>query len=485
MAIQAILYQMVKDQNSTRRPAGTGNPYMVELKDACSVVNPTLIFNFGQQDFPSGFNYVVLPTFENRCYWVDNWVYYRGLWQCSCHVDALASWRGDIGASTQFVVRAQADFDGRVVDGAYPLLADTFIEDRPIENPLKAVFGKEGAYVVGIINAATDGLGGGLTYYSMTQAQFQSFRAYLLGSSDYLGITDISDQLSKALFNPIQYVVSCVWFPFAPPTSGTVDSVPFGWWSAPVSASLVENSWSTVSLPEIPLPDHPQVSRGKYVNLSPATRRDLFIPPFGQIPLDTAQLADYSAITGYITVDFITGDAMLALTAVDNPANVQLLIRYANVGVKVPLANISFDSSGGISGVLTRAALGAGAQGLSGFFNWVSSPTDSGNLALPDNPGPVVTEILSSAVAANSDTEVHGQAGSSINYTGSNWRLVSYFTLYSDDAPQRRGRPLCQFRQISTLPGYIQCAAPHIECHATASEIRQIEAAMASGFFWE
>ena len=245
---------------------------MVELKDQCSVTDPVLIFNFGTTDYPSGFNYLCIPTFENRCYWIENWEYFRGLWQASCHVDALASWRADIGASYQYVIRSAADFDGSIVDRLYPTKSSQYLETVTKNTPVfnAASFG-DGCYIVGIVSGDDTGTGGGVTYYQMSNAEMQQFRATMLGSIDWAGIdaTEISAQLSKALLNPFQYVVSCKWFPFVPPLGNIVERVKFGWWSFPlVTGIMAGRGWyETDEITVRPLAQHPQQSRGGYLNL--------------------------------------------------------------------------------------------------------------------------------------------------------------------------------------------------------------------------
>ena len=184
MAITVRLFQMVKDQNSTRRPSGAGNPYNCNLKDATSIVNPTLVFDFGKTDFPTGFNYVQIEVFENRCYWIDDWEYNRGLWYAHCHVDALASWRGDIGGSSQYILRAAADYNGYVMDRMYPTLASQTFLSTVYNHPFfNADTFSDGIFVVGIISDDTRGPGGGVTYYQMDNAAMQRFRENIAPSS--------------------------------------------------------------------------------------------------------------------------------------------------------------------------------------------------------------------------------------------------------------------------------------------------------------
>lgn len=472
MAITARLYSMRKDQNSTRRPSGAGNPYQCNLKDSTSVVNPTLIFDFGSADYPTTFNYVTLEIFEDRCYWIDDWEYFRGLWYAHCHVDALASWRGDIGSSTQYVLRAAAASNGYVMDRMYPTLASLTFLTTEYNHPFFNVKTfEDGIFVVGIVSDDTKGPGGGVTYYQMGNSQMQEFREKMLSSIEWADIdeTEISRQLTKALLNPYQYVVSCKWFPFIPPDGGLTDTVKFGWWQMPLVTSYVakQGYWESekpITLRNIP--QHPQSeSRGRYLNLSPYTKRTLYIYPWGAIPLDTTIVGYSNALKASCAVDLITGEGILYLYAVKESADVLICTQSVNIGIDVSISQIGITKDlfrNPVGNLLTMTGAG------------VASALGGGD----------VYAIADSATAALTNVSTKGAQGGIMNYTRK-MRVVSQFFDVAPEDNVHLGRPLMERRQIDTLPGYIVCNRPHIECHATANEISQIEQAMASGFYWE
>ena len=92
--------------------------------------------------------------------------------------------------------------------------------------------------------------------------------------------------------------------------------------------------------------------------------------------------------------------------------------------------------------------------------------------------------IADSAAASLTNVSTKGTQGGIMDYTR-DMRVVSQFFDVASEDNERLGRPLMERRQISTLPGYIVCSRPHLECHATANEISQIEQTMAAGFYWE
>ena len=103
--MQATFYQFAKRTNSTKLPSG-GQGFGIDLKAPCNIIDPEI--KIATQSDPTGFNYCYLPTFS-RYYWVKNWTYSDGLWNASLTVDTLASYRDQIGNSTEYVVRSSAN----------------------------------------------------------------------------------------------------------------------------------------------------------------------------------------------------------------------------------------------------------------------------------------------------------------------------------------------------------------------------------------
>lgn len=146
------------------------------------------------------------------------------------------------------------------------------------------------------------------------------------------------------------------------------------------------------------------------------------------------------------------------------PAEISIHVPLAGDDVDVALSQISITpNTGDIVGGLAKTAGAAIASFLGGGD---------------------VGAIGDAAMSANTSTSTKGTQGGIMTYNQP-LRVVSQFFDVADEDNTRRGRPLMQRRQVSTLPGFMICDRPHIECHATASEIAEIEAAMASGFFWE
>ena len=159
------------------------------------------------------FNYCYLPTFS-RYYWVKNWTYSYGLWNASLTVDTLASYRDQIGNSTEYVTRSSAQYDGTISDGLYPASAKVQSVTTAFQGGLAETI-SGGFFVIGFIAKAANSIGA-ITYAVMTPTNAKKLSAKLLTDVSYLSIdnTEISDSLTKVLSNPYQYIVICNYFQF-------------------------------------------------------------------------------------------------------------------------------------------------------------------------------------------------------------------------------------------------------------------------------
>lgn len=469
MAISATFYQFRKDRNSTRRPSGSGDMFMIRIKDSCGVLSPALIMDYGHNGNPTAYNYCYIPDF-GRYYWITDWTTDRGLWVASCSVDALASWRDYIGSSRQYITRSAYTYDGTVSDSFYPMTATTSTVTTTGKNPFaQKLVG--GAYVVGIINNDIAGVGS-VSYYVFNQAGFNVFKHVLFSDMDWAGfifddVTNLNETLLKAQFNPFQYVVSCVWLPFFYPgiTASAIKELPYGWWSLQIGSGLCGHLTNTPTHDitiTVPIPTHPQAAaRGQYLNYEPYAHYSLQLPYLGCRNIPARFIAGAPSITVSYTVDCVTGQANVNIGG--------FLRDSVQLGTPIQLAQMSVDY---LSGVETAANTAAGLAGniLSGNVAGMIQSAVSG-----------ITSIVDASIP---DMATKGSNGS-IASAYVTPRLVSIFASIADEDNKRQGRPLCQIRQISATPGYLQCARAHIEAPATSQELRTIEDALNSGIYWE
>lgn len=473
--MNAFFYSFTKRPNSTKQPnPAQGKNITCQLKDETSFLNPTIIIGKDAVSgvfSPSLYNYVSIPYWQ-RYYYITDWQYLNGVWECQCQVDPLASFKSEIGNTSAYVIRADAAFDGDIVDTFYPATTQTSITRQQISSDIYQTSISEGVYIVGIINQSVYRYGA-VTYYALTNAQLTSLLNYLFSSNIYSNssITEIGEGLYKSLFNPFQYIVSCMWFPYLQSNVGSITTnIAVGYWDTGITGVIAntlirEFGFKTM----LPIGQHPQASaRGAYLNHAPYTTVTAYFPPFGEIPVDTSFM-QYNAnnyLYGRVFIDFVTGIADATFSVTNGYGDQADPYKYftqrqAQIGVPIQLAQVMSDYMGSLSSGISAVA--------SGF---------TGNIAgVFQNIGNAIKEAMPKVSSM-------GTNGSLLEVVEPPILVCEYRRLVDEDRAQF-GRPLCKVRKISTLPGYIQCGEEDNPFSATRSESEEINRNMKNGFFYE
>lgn len=471
--MQATFYQFAKRTNSTKRPSG-GQDFGIDLKAPCNIIDPEI--KIATQSDPTGYNYCYLPAFS-RYYWVKNWTYAGGLWVASLTVDTLASYRDQIGYSTEYVVRSSAKFDPKIADNLYPTKATIttrtiYANSTPFTDDPES--GSQGFFVVAV-NAPGYVSFGGAIYFAMSATTFQKLMAALLQNTDYLNISaeEISSNLTKALFNPIQYISKAFWIPCGNAAIGTpITEIPVGWWKMQNvgNAYVIQNTNDkNVFTFSISSPHHPQhITRGVYTDGAPYSEYTLYCPPFGEIKLNANLFVLQSTLYCRLTVDYRTGDAILDLSF-NKDFNTIFFSTSGNVSVPVQLAQITTNVNELASlGGLIQTAVGAVAGGIESFFGG----------------GDVINGIASGAQQMTVSSQSKGGVASVAKYGITPYLTGAFYDLV-DDNNEDHGRPLCQKVQLFSIPGFMMVDDPDIALPATAAEIDSVKSYMKNGFFLE
>ena len=499
-----------KRENSTKRPDDTVNTPTVlngHLKEPTDVLNPVISFQgISDEVTPVVYIYAQIPAFA-RYYFVNKWAFEDGLWVAYLNVDVLATYKVNIGNTSAYIERASAMangsdgyYDPRIIDLQYPAKASYDYQRVLMLPPWTGYHVDTGTYVVGIIAGGIgSSTGGAVKYYAMTHQQVADMCRYLLddqfftaaGFSPTFGLNQqISHDVSKALLNPFQYIVSCMWFPAS--LEDITGSTP-----QPVNVNV--GSWSTTicqgyALPDqcgywqdftVVLPQHPQAStRGYYLNYSPYSEYTMFIPPFGSFPLDPTFIDNLStrSLTCKINVDIITGKATLEIynTPLAPTSNVVTHhVVTSQIGVPIQLAQVTSDYMGAATSLLQAGAglVGVGAQMYAGN---VAGAVSSGSMAL-SSVGNAIQSAMPMAITQGANGSFLGLT----NLMGPGAYITCKFTYIVDEDLPEIGRPLCQVRDISTFTGYIKCAEVTIDYPAFDTEKTLIHKHLLGGFFWE
>lgn len=468
--LSVTLYEFKKRENSTKRPDGseTSRTHQAILKRPTSLLNPEITFDFGLKGNPSFYNYAYISDLGNRYYFIRDWTVEAGhLWTAHCEVDVLASWKVSIGESTQYVTRSSYAFNGKLVDELYPAIAQPSISLSTLDNPFVTNF-SDGTYIVGIINSDSSGVGA-VHYYAFDQTAFNNLCAYLLGDPSWTEISDISEDLTKALLNPMQYIVSCNWFPLKLLASSKLSSIQVGWWSIPVSGATLPVANIATAWGFLQIPKHPQASRGVYLNGAPYSKYQLFYPGVGNIAVDANLLNSYSTLGTLLQIDVFANTARLSLLGGNTQDSAPLAQYEAQVGLQVQLSQMSSSffqnlGSGLVAAAQTGSALATG--NYAGALNGAAS---------------MVGSVLNAQFPQLSQIGTNG----SLLSLKSNIILRGEFYSVADEDNADRGRPYCKSALLSSLPGYQVVAHADLAIAGTSEENRRIKGYLESGYFFE
>ena len=484
-----------KKENSTKQPASGTLTLGVQgvFKEPCSVLNPVLrIERLALDAVPYDYNYARYVE-GDRYYFIEDWVWADGLWEVHMKEDVLATFKTAIGNQSEYVLRTDSttNFNGEITDTTYPATTDIVSESYSLTN----IFTTDltvGCYIVGIISGGSSQAVGAISYYAMTSTQFGALKDKLfsddnleiMGIIDSQGqtlIQDLSQEVLKTLYNPYQYIASCMWFPFgegAINSKTSVSSIKIGWWDYPLSGYLLYAQTLELGNEQFAITAHPQASRGSYLNYAPYTRRSL-VGRFGTVAIDNTFFKVGNKINISYVIDLISGHCYTRIAKRDESVTpvAEDLIAERNflIGVPIQIAQVGTDylgtavsaintipqiMGGAISGIAsgTGAIMGAIAGGASGIYNTLQS-------AMPQ-------------------LETSGQNGSFLAPVN-NTHVVEQFYKIVDEDISHRGRPLCEIRTLNTLSGFILCAEGDMDISCYDNERKEITRFLTTGFFWE
>lgn len=501
--------------NSTKRPSGTANRSLEgTLREGTNVTSPVIGFKNMGATSPTPYVYAYIEKFS-RYYFISDWKYEQGIWYAYLNEDCLASWKTNIGNTSAYIERSASESDGSIMDNLYPSDTNYTIQKTALASSWNGVAPSGGCYVVGIISgdsSAPDSslVGGSVTYYVMTPANLRSLIHYMysgsfLNDNGFPAQTTITQQITqeiaKAFVNPSQYIVSCTWFPFGVSAfaSGNDVSVQVGYYDIGSNhgvGKILTSVFTTATVTGI-IPSHPLAgTRGSYLNYAPWSKHTLIIEPFGSVPIDTSFLRIGNTIYGEVTIDPVTGKAILRVKiAPPSGSGLQdatICELNAMFGVPIQLAQVTSDFLGASADLLKGGMMIA--NGLSNI------PQSSSTAVVPYGSAQPPIGIGSGDFALMLSLPSIGSAIKSIagnvNSTGVNGSylmtsptlepvIVSEFSNPIAENLAECGRPLCAIRTINTLSGYVKCGEVSVDYPCFDTEKATIHHHLMSGFFWE
>lgn len=475
-----------KRRNSTYVPDMTGTiTRALQLKEKTDVIHP--IFELQGLSLPYSYNYMYVEEL-NRYYFIDSWEYGGAIWYAHCTVDVLATYKTGIGQQMKYVLRSASNPSIGVVDTFFPMTDRLQHDVTGIDLGWQHSF-STGWYVVGLIGygSGSSVSAGSVTYYVMSAPQLSTLVQYMLShttSTDWSSLPDLQNDLARTIADPLQYIVSCLYFPFEPPRGATVN-VTFGFWDVPnLSCSLLDSPMNTRkhhleirSIAGYDWRDRPFF----WGYLDPYSSYILQFNPFGTFSIPAELIAGHYYLGLEIKTDFVSGVSLCNIYAHDDQTSPDgfgrlssiVTSRSAQVGIQIQLSQNTSSllaSAGQMIGTVAGAATG-------GFM-------------LAGAPGAIVGGLIGgakSAVSALADHFVSTGSNGGISGDEGICFLHAYRKREERDANTRAelGTTCYQSLQLSSLTGYILCADGEITVNALGEEKQMLSEFLTTGFYME
>ena len=462
--MNVTFYKVDKCRNETKIPSD-GVTLAVRLKESSSVRNPVLLLS---TDAIWSYNYFYIDTYK-RYYFVTNITFLGNqTYQINGEVDPMASFRSEILASSQYILRAATGFDTDITDSYFPAKNGYNYNIASVNLIEEDMLYQEGTFVLGVIGPNAGFAGLPVTYYLMYYQDIVKLNDYLFNSGSYGNM--LSDDVVKAFFNPMDYIISCMYFPYTitAPVGVDASDIKFGWFTATGVTGYILNSYESDPTAahgvNLTIPIHKPYS--DYRKNAPYTRYLLYIPFIGKMELDNNKIYDCTNIYIKLRVDLVSGamkSAVYGLTSGQSGEGGRLLYRDAGqIGCPVSLAQLRTDLSNvvkntvGVAGSLMKLDI-AGA--ISGVVDGVKSVV--GEPDTKDSNGAIGLVFFQRAV-----------------------ELITYWVDTATPNSMRLGRPVCKQDTVSNYSGFCLCSNAEVEATgAYAEEIDTINGFLNGGFY--
>lgn len=447
-----------KRKNSTKQAnLLTGTEIDINLLDESSIINPS----FQTQTVPQNANYFYIPDF-NRYYFLNNATKIsKDLTEFNLEVDPLASFKSNIGSTAAHISYSSTGYDKDIID---PRIAQYITKQWQTASELGGGFGG-GCFVLNVLSKGTSGNAGFQNSYVLNASDMQTLADAFL---DF----DLNTWITQAVYNPMDCIVSCKWYPLDYSTitsaccsSGQayIGSMPIGGSVPIISTPIYTNSVTLGITPRYN--DFRRLSASKY---------QLFVPYAGEFPIAQDEIISSNGslnISYYI--DLIAGSMLIAEIGGGTLYN----IFEVGFGVDCPLASVQ----GGNISNFVESALGAAAG--------IGASLAGGNIAGAVGSAAAGIAGMTSEAVTQRYRSRGTQGSRAYLYQGNYFRLIE--DAWDTENPNsteyiaKQGRPVFQTHAISNHSGYVQCEGASVDMPGCMVEKQRVNEYLNTGFYYE
>lgn len=520
-----------KRRNSTLQPT-LSSSYDCILKQPTSIDNPVFIIQ--DSSFNMALNYA---KWENTYYFVDRIVSVRNnVWEVSCSIDVLATYKSEIIASTQYVCYSSLSGGSWLADTRIPVLKSTTASKAVGSLPF---INTTGFYVLSVVGGDT-GVGGceifavnkstlnaliqaistwetndvtaimsSVTYTPPTynspavdvpandnrQSCFTSLINTLKNIVDSISnlsnnmqsaIADLNTKiqeassktgfLGNAYANAPECIRSCIWVPFDLTVfTGNAGSIYLGKYDTGQGGFKVNPTPTTGSI-TVNIPWHFSDWRRGYCE-----DVYLYLPFVGMVAYSATSLTNVSSLTVKYSVTATDGNICYQVIAGD-----EILGTYGgNAATNYPIGVTQQASAGEMFTALVGGVQKTVAAAVNSSISPVSTAAALGSMALEMG--------IAAYDVANTQATTHfsciggigGGAGCGLDLDVTCYTVAHDTVVAPTDMQQTMGVPTMKPTLLSGLTGYCQCANAHVSAPAMGPELDAIDTYLNSGFYIE
>ena len=473
--MQAVFYALEKRKNSTKVPQNSDMTISgdVALKNPTSLRTPIIVMAVGQDDKEKALlsNYV---SFGRYYYWItDIVILSKDHIEFHCKIDVLASFKGEIGETSAYVVRASVNGDVNIAD-PYILATAEQMYDESIVN-MSDLFMPEDSVGWTIVNVCSSI--NAITTYFMDSTVAPKFMAKICSP-------DFMEQLGQYMNNPFDYIVSVYQCPFMPSAINMEqDAIVIGNYliddiqgALLVGNNIIEKHY-TVKVPR---------NYSDFRAISPITRATLFLPFVGTVDVDTARLKNSDVIEIEVFADVRTGDIIYQLNY-NQPNETEVVAKAQSYGgncyAQIPIARTNNDLK-----ALSQSIVGLASTLLIGATT-INKSSKMMEMAIPTMAATAGITITSGIGALEGQTSMKGQLSS---YLGKCLGRAITLMVWSNKTScepsnlgNTLGNPVNKVYIMSDLDGYVQTQNFSLAAYSTVEDIDEVNALMDGGVYIE
>lgn len=477
-------WTLSKRNNSTKVPSGAGTQVDVNLKGGCDILAPIFILNYS--GVPS-FNYCL---FQGRYYFVSDIKSIRqDLWEVSCNVDVLGTYKADIQSMTPYVLyythnntqivdqrlstktsitidSSTETFDNLGSGQSYMITAvgtsrttvfacDRSDVDELFDSSILSTIQDGWDDMVDDVNDTVDAIVAG-SVEDMLKGLFKAWLEYIQTGSKVESAILYSSDAQK-------FVKNCYVLPIAKSDIGGSDhTIRLGKWDSNASGNMgfarICHDSATLSIPW---------QASDWRRNEPYHEIYLYIPYIGLISIPASEVIGVTNITVNVSVDTYSGVTSFVVNA-DNGT----VIGQYSTNIAAPYAvgssNINLTQSGAQI-VASAASIAAGA--LSGNVAGVAM----GALGVVNAIKPFDASISSNG----------GAAGMGLGNTVKCFTVFHDTTVAPSSVSAEKGTPYNGVLSLSGVTGYVQTSGASVAGALTDTEREQINQLLDGGVYIE